>query len=262
MSCMKPIIITAISSICLLGCYDLEDGSTAAIFNRLGENDGEVEWEECQPGEPVFDDMNSGESCSFTGGCGFLDDVNKNVTLMAREANCINGGLSVTNAIRLDEETPREDVTWQDCDAFDDGRTGEACQGSFTCLKPIENSCVEKVACGEMPESMDPDVLVRYQLCDDVGEVAATSLEAIADCDGAWNARPLDPCQGDFMCLQINAEDYSPVDAIETDTFDGFVSDSTNYWSTLVWCDGASIHFVSDLYEVAATLRERLAVSQ
>lgn len=94
MSRLRTHVLVMLSTL-LCGCPFLE------------EEVGDGAWHECRPDN--FG-MQSGEPCDFSGGCVVIWDSNPEAVLLSRFVDCVNGVLSVTEALRIDEGPPSEEA--------------------------------------------------------------------------------------------------------------------------------------------------------
>lgn len=252
MSLMKKKVLIVLS-LFSVGCYDFEDGSEATVLSAMenGEEgrDKHGAWNECDPGADWWNDMQSGDECSGFNGCGTVDPDSAEDMPYAREAHCINDVLSVTEAKTIEENEPRDVTLWKDCSALDDGRTGEACEGVFSCYAEASSGCIEKVACGDSSASGTSDLLVRYLLCDDANDTSSSPSDAVyTDCESAKDARALDTCKGSFLCEK--ATETGENTAISAcDGGEGYCREGEETAPTwnLVWCDSGTIRVLSDM---------------
>lgn len=254
-------------SILFSSCYTIEDGSRADVLrSKKATNDGGDEtpvWDKriCI-GDPFQDEFlaaESGDECSFSGGgCMTPYENEPKDTLLFREVWCGDSVIIASNVMGIDEEDPRPNAVWSDCSALDDGRTDEACEGEFQCFRDGANGCLERVACvGDYSEWDTKQRLSRYLLCDDIGPWDATSDAIYTDCANAIDARPLDSCDGSFLCarpLFLSPEIESdlandPNMTVETvpacDGQNGYCTTNPVQGSLLVWCDGQTIHLLT-----------------
>jgi hypothetical protein len=225
-------------SVLLCGCPFLE------------EEGGDGVWHKCHPEhDEQFYEMQSGEPCDFSGGCGAIFDTNPEAVLIGREVLCVNGVLSVTESLRIDEPAPNEDVLWEDCSALKGGVSGDACDGSFTCFKPDPSGCLMMLGCGAPQEQ---ELLVRYLLCDDESPEALAAEATHTSCDSAADARPLDACEGGFMCK--SHQPYATVPPCEA--LGGYcMAEAVIDGIGLIWCDQDTLHvFFADHYVGTAVL--------
>ena len=250
---MKWTVIMALPLI-FAGCYDLEDGSIAAIFDGLhNENEGDpdsgvegtdlgemsVDWTQCDLSNlDVFNEMKTGDTCNFDSACGSASDSE------ARFVKCINGILSVSETVELDDDSPRADALWTDCaSAMADARAGERCSGYFTCTIPVDNSCIEQWACDGETEWTQ---ITHTLTCNGSKSYAVSDSEPIEDCAAVANARPLDPCTGSFLCTSALSDSPTAIPACSDAA--GFCLDES-VWPFADWayCDGIALHFFSDI---------------
>ena len=216
------------------GCMEVEEGSAANVLSE-GDRllvDGVLM--ECQPDSKPFEAAKTGEPCDFSGrGCGWAQEIlpDDEETQTGREVNCVDEVISVTEVYYVRDEAPREDVLWEDCDALQDGRGYEACQGEFVCYKPGETGCLESIFCADWEGT-----LRHIEYCDDPeDDFQNEERPVVTDCEGAFKALPLDPCQGDFLC-----ESSFPISAC--DSGEGYCNPQDQYPSRLIWCDGETLH--------------------
>ena len=228
MSMMRNTILF-MTALLLWGCYDAQDGSNIDPYSASLSGDAKT-------GYPCNGETTSAEVWA-NGTIGVID----------RSSDCIDGVASVVETVRPEEEDPRPEMLWSDCDALDDGRSGEACEGTFACYREDGENCIEKIACqGEEGASK----LVRMSYCDIVGYSTPTGDRSSANCDEAATALPLERCTGPFLCetLLWDTPTYEPVplcdDGNEAYCFADADADNTAYG--LIWCDGEVIHIISD----------------
>ena len=244
-----------------IGCLDLESGSTADLFSGSKSNEAEIRdvWNECLP--PLdeggldkalfFDGMKTGDECDFQSGCGYVEDIPSMVErlLFQREARCVGNRLKMVNTWLGGEDAPRTDVLWEDCAAMADGRTGETCDGSFSCFSTAGDACLETVSCSEFSDTQMVGKLIRYQLCDDIGEAVSQSTDdVVSDCSGVENARPLNRCDGVFLCARYadNPQFSEVPDCTEDDGYCLIDAPGPgNLNGDLAWCDGETLHLAT-----------------
>ena len=280
---MKRILIL-VGTLWVLGCYDLESGSTAKIFEDIDDdaknavsagdnpNRAPVFWDECAPqtedgSTDTFDAMKSGDdcsaeceadasvSCSSDFGCGSFGPDSFGDGRFGRWAYCLDGVISMTDMLALQEESPRADVVWSDCaTAMADGRTGEACTGAFSCYSEVGNHCIEKVTCGEddSEQGYCDNQLARYVFCDDaLTSIDTTSETAVTNCEEAENATALTPCVGSFICEGVIHENFTnelfPVASCASGV--GYCRDGKADFDNvqLVWCDNQKIRIFENM---------------
>ena len=253
----------------ILGCYDLDAGSKAVLLDELMAKDSQnsvncgddpcPNWDQCEPGGEVFFDMQTGHPCDFGGSCGFFGVSTEDENLLAREAGCINGIVTVTEAEYIDSaEAVDETVVWEDCEVMD-GELGEACEGSFTCFRPASDNCLEKVVCGSGYEGGDLDRLYRYLVCDDVSPDATPSPSGTyTSCEGLIDAHPLDACIGTFLCSFVTADadpELVPCDDV-TNVF-SYLGDMAG--TRIAWCDGTQLHFAQAIFGIPYLIDDAMA---
>jgi hypothetical protein len=214
---------------------------------RLEEEGGDGVWHQCQPAWDEFSEMKSGDPCDFSGGCFSVWDTEPDAVPMARYVDCVNGALSVTDAYRIDEPAPNPDAHWEDCSALEGGVSGESCGDFFTCYEPEPSGCLMFVGCGA---STATGLLVRYLLCDDESPEPPAVEATHTSCDSADGARPLDGCDGDFMCQGKYMESYVTVPACEE--LGGYCSAHQTFsWERLAWCSEDKLHVFNILEDFA-----------
>ena len=238
--------------ICILvmllgGCYEPEAGSKAQV---LGIEQHDEVWGGCPPQEQLFQQMRTGDVCDFSHGCGYVEEIPSRLEeiRLTRDALCIEKRLSMKDTWLLDEEAPRPEVEWQDCAALAGGRTGERCNGSFSCFEKMGDTCLETVICSEFPDTEMRGKLLRFRLCDDVGnhDGSLFTTGVYTNCENTTDPLPLDKCDGNFLCVKDNIDPTftaAPSCGDESDYClmgEGSIGDGDIH--DLVWCDGDTLH--------------------
>ncbi len=237
-------IIVAISVAGLLGvgCFDVQDGSTGDILNSLSdEGEGDLPViTECQPISEEFDDAKSGQACTFPAGCGWKEDwwnpEGDPRHQISREMSCLKGSAVVTETFVLRHQPPLDDALWTDCTALMNGRTGESCDGEFTCLRAGPADCLEMVFCGPSTH------LWRNELCDDRLQKINTDQDVISSCEEIADSVPNDPCEGEFLCAE--GVPLEPCDDQVGYCVDRELGPAVVYH----WCDGKVLHVLDDTF--------------
>jgi len=253
-------------SILFSSCYALEDGSHVEVLSsNQGTDDAggrDPVWSEriCNGlHQDEFLASKSGDSCSFSGGgCMTPYGSESKDELLFREVWCEDGVIIASNVMGIDEKDPRPDTIWTDCSVLDDGRTGEACEGEFQCFREGANGCLERVACvGDYSEEKPKQRLSRYLLCDDTGPSDASSDAIYTSCENALGARPLDTCDGSFLCARpffpppeigsdLTDDPYLVIRTVSAcDDQSGYCETNRVQGSLLVWCDGQTVHLLT-----------------
>ncbi|MBN2529189.1 MAG: hypothetical protein JXR76_22560 [Deltaproteobacteria bacterium] len=283
MTSMKTIYLLTLA-VLLLGCYDFKDGSTATVLtgesgtnlkydgtlhtnnDRLPEfvkadacdNDasfaaiksGDICDNTCDTNDPEAD------SCYDRFGCGVAQPPEAAGVPSSRFVECMRGSISATNVIAQEEAEPRPDVVWTDCSALADGRSGEKCEGVFSCYTPLEGGCIERVSCGDNltvnvnGSSVSP-YLVRYLLCDDSLLKPMPSIDvAHTNCGDATSSVVGDECTGNFLCEGIKYTDNNQLSAVDVcQDADGYCREGDALYSdsNIVWCDNGRTRILSSV---------------
>jgi len=183
--------------------------------------------------------LKSGHSCDVypNYSCGLrVDDQS------ARILACNNGVVVATDMFYVQDEAPREEMHWEDCTALAEGRGGETCDPSFACYKPGEPGCLEAVVCSDYM-----DELVHVDLCDDsLTEAPDKERPLVTDCEGTINARPLDPCKGEFLCKEGDVSTWR-IPVPSCDSAEGYCNLKETDYRQLYWCDGEALHILDTL---------------